>query len=108
MAEIEKLELLMIKRKLRIDLLEEQVNDKKDEMFIIIESEYEEDKKNVFLSNADKRKIEAKNRLKADVEYINLVNTLYDLKEIQMVDEVRLRALRRQFIRDYCQNNLGV
>jgi ABC-type lipopolysaccharide export system ATPase subunit len=96
------------KRKLDIANLEQIISDKKDEMFLIVESEYEEDKKNVFLSNAEKRKIEVKKRLSEDPSYVKAEDDLYDLKEIQMVEEVRLRAMKRQFIRDWGQNRIPI
>jgi hypothetical protein len=75
-------------------------------MYITIEQEYEANKKDPFLSNADKRKIEAKKRLTQDDSFINAYNDLYDLKETQMIAELRLSAMKRQFIREYCQNTI--
>jgi hypothetical protein len=77
-------------------------------MYITIEQEYEANKKDTSLSNADKRKIEAKKRLNKDDSFINASNDLYDLKETQMIAELRLSAMKRQYIREYCQNKLGV
>jgi hypothetical protein len=106
--DIEQAEYLIIKRKIDIESLESFISDKKDEMYITIESEYEDNKKDPFLSNADKRKIEAKKRLNKDDSFINASNDLYDLKETQMIAELRLSAMKRQYIREYCQNKLGV
>lgn len=104
--EIESLEYSVEKRKLSIRVLEEIIADKKDEMFLVVENEYEEDKKNPKLSNADKRKIETKKRLSEDICYVKVEDELWDKIEVQMVEEVRLRALNRQFIRDFCQGRV--
>jgi hypothetical protein len=104
--DIEFAEYRISKRKIDIESLESIISDKKDEMYITIESEYEENKKDPSLSNADKRKIEAKKRLMQDDSFINASNDLYDLKEIQMIAELRLSAMKRQFIREYCQNKI--
>lgn len=106
--DIEFAEYRIVKRKLDIESLESIISDKKDEMYITIEQEYEANKKDPFLSNADKRKIEAKKRLNKDDSFINASNDLYDLKETQMIAELRLSAMKRQYIREYCQNKLGV
>jgi ABC-type lipopolysaccharide export system ATPase subunit len=106
--EIEFLDYTVEKRKFDIENIEQIISDKKDEMFLIVESEYEDDKKSVFLSNADKRKIEAKRRLQLDPSYLKAEEDLYDLREVQMVEEVRLRALKRQFVREYGQGKMPI
>lgn len=106
--DIEFLEYSVEKRKLGIQVLEEIIADKKDEMFLVVENEYEEDKKNSKLSNADKRKIEVKKRLSEDTCYVKVEDELWDKIEVQMVEEVRLRALKRQFIRDFCQGTIPI
>jgi hypothetical protein len=106
--EIEFLEYRVAKRKLDIETLDDIISDKKDEMFMEVEAEYEDDKKNPLLSNADKRKIVVKKRLLIDPSYQKADDDLFDLREIQMVDEIRLRAMKRQYIRDYCQVALPI
>lgn len=70
---IEQFDYQVAKRELAIEKLEQILSDKKDEMFIIVEQEYESDKKNPFLSNAEKRKKEVKDRLKQDQEYLDMM-----------------------------------
>lgn len=106
--DIEFLEYSVEKRKLGIQVLEEIIAGKKDEMFLVVENEYEEDKKNTKLSNADKRKMEVKKRLSEDTCYVKVEDELWDKIEVQMVEEVRLRALKRQFIRDFCQGTIPI
>lgn len=106
--EIELLEYRVAKRKHDIETLDGIISDKKDEMFMVVELEYEENKKDPLLSNADKRKIEVKHRLILDPSFQKAFYDLFDLREIQTVDEIRLRAMKRQYIRDYCQVALPI
>lgn len=106
--EIEFLEYRVAKRKLDIETLDDIISDKKDEMLMIVEIEYDENKKDPLLSNADKRKIEVKHRLILDPSFQKAVDDLFDIRELQMVDEIRLRAMKRQYIRDYCQVALPI
>lgn len=106
--EIEFLEYRVAKRKLDIETLDDIISDKKDEMFMIVEIEYDENKKDPLLSNADKRNIEVKHRLMLDPSYQKADDDLFYLRELQMVDEIRLRAMKRQYIRDYCQVTIPI
>lgn len=106
--DIEFLEYRVESRKVEIELLEKIISDKKDKMFMVVESEYEDDKKNAALSNADKRKIEVKRRLSEDQCYVKADDGLFDLRDLQMVEEVRLHAMKRKFIKEFCQVNLPI
>lgn len=99
MPEIENLETEIMGRSKEIEEIENQLSNFKDFYYL----EVQLDK---IFTNDKARGIEVKRRLNEDESYNLFSIRLNNVREVQGVAEIRLAAMKREFIRQFCQVRL--
>lgn len=101
MPEIEVLETEIMGRSKEIEDNENQLSIFKD--FCYLEVQLDKG-----FTNDKSRGIEVKRRLNEDESYNLFSIRLNNLREIQTIAEIRLSAMKREFIRQFCQNKIPI
>lgn len=106
-AEISKVEMELVLRKIRLRNLKMEIGETEDSMRKEVEIEAKQTK-DPSLSNADLRKIAVYERLIMVDSYTDKISEQLSLEEEIIVGEVKLRSLRREFIVLYGQNTMTI